>query len=140
MKSKLILMLLSTVFLLGACSKEQRIERWMHRKDGKWSIQSRSYQYFQDGVVMDSDYATNAGSFVFDKNGSVIYNYVDVGESGSQGGTWTNTEDAISFIFNGEVVEMKISDESKKEMTLTWTEDYPSTGEKEVTVFKLARD
>ncbi len=140
MKSKLILMLLATVFVLGACSKEKRVERWMYRKDGKWNIVSQTYQYYDNGTLVDSEAYTNAGSFVFDKKGSVVYNYNYGGDSGSQGGSWSNSKESITFIFDGEVLEMKISDESKKKMTLTWTEDYPSTNEREVYVFHIEKD
>lgn len=139
MKSKFIYALLIVFIGLSSCSKDKRIERRLARKDGKWNITSMTYQYYIGNTLMDSEAYTNAGSFVFNDNGSVIYNYSYDGDSGSEGGTWTNTEDDVTMIFDGEVVVMKIDDESKKKMTLNWTEEYPSTGEKETYIYNLER-
>lgn len=139
MKSKLIFTLFIVFVGLSACSKDKRIERRLEKKDGKWNIKSMSYQYFNNNSLEDSFMFTNAGSFVFDDNGSVIYNYDYDGDSGSQSGTWSNTEDEVIMILDGEVLTMKIEEESRKEMTLNWTEEYSATNEKETYIFKLER-
>lgn len=139
-RTYILTVLMGLLFIVASCAKDKRIERRLTKKDGKWNIKTMTYQYYADGVQEDSFNFNNAGSFVFDDKGSVIYNYSYDGDSGSQGGTWTNTEDEITMIFDGEVLKMKIEDDSKKEMKLVWTETYPETAESETYTFELERE
>lgn len=125
---------------LAACSKEKKIERALIKKDGKWTITSVDYKYYVNNELQASSNSTNAGTIEFNKKGSFVMTVTLSGSPQNAGGTWTNSEDNITLIANGETTVLKITDGPKKDkMTLVETNYDNSTGEKETLTYYLKR-
>ncbi|WP_343748582.1 hypothetical protein [Fluviicola sp.] len=130
--AKVLFLLSVLTVVLSACSKEKRIEHWLVRKDGKWDVTSIDYKYYVNNTLQSSANIPNAGNIVFDKKGSVVMTLVLNGSPETSSGTWTNTKDQITMMFNGEASVFKILDKPKKDKMTIQTTDYNnSTGEKE---------
>lgn len=125
---------------LAACSKEKKIERALIKKDGKWTITSVDYKYYVNNELQASSNSPNAGTIEFNKKGSFVMTVTLSGSPQNAGGTWTNSEDNITLIANGETTVLKITDGPKKDkMTLVETNYDNSTGEKETLTYYLKR-
>ena len=125
---------------LAACSKEKKIERALIKKDGKWTITSVDYKYYVNNELQASSNSPNAGTIEFNKKGSFVMTVTLSGSPQNAGGTWTNSEDNITLIANGETTVLKITDGPKKDkMTLLETNYDNSTGEKETLTYYLKR-
>lgn len=126
--------------VLAACSKEKKIERALLKKDGKWTITSVDYKYYVNNELQASANYPNAGTIEFNKKGSFVMTVTLSGSPQNAGGTWTNSEDNITLIANGETTVLKITDGPKKDkMTLVETNYDNSTGEKETLTYYLKR-
>lgn len=125
---------------LAACSKEKKIERALIKKDGKWTVTSIDYKYYVNNQLQSSANYPNAGTIEFSKKGSFVMTVTLSGSPQNAGGTWTNSEDNITLIANGETTVLKITDGPKKDkMTLVETNYDNSTGEKETLTYYLKR-
>lgn len=126
--------------VLAACSKDKKIERALIKKDGKWTITSVDYKYYVNNELQASANYPNAGTIEFNKKGSFVMTVTLSGSPQNAGGTWTNSEDNITLIANGETTVLKITDGPKKDkMTLVETNYDNSTGEKETLTYYLKR-
>jgi len=122
---KVLLPVLMILFVVASCSKEKRIERHLHKGDGKWNITEERSESYVNGTLDEVEVYPNAGSMTFDKKGSIIYTQTyEPGQEDSYGGTWTNTKDEITLIVDSEVLIFKIKEESRKEMVLEYNESY----------------
>lgn len=71
---------IAVLFLLAAvcCSKEKRMEKKLTKKGGVWQIDQMTWKtVVQDtsGQTIKSGTETNAGTFTFDDNGTLAYDY-----------------------------------------------------------------
>ncbi|WP_343637725.1 hypothetical protein [Fluviicola sp.] len=136
------ILFLAFVFAMGlaSCSKEKRIEKNLARKDGKWDVESYEYKYYYNGTYYpyDSFTYTNAGSFVFEKNGTYTWTFIADGESDISTGTWSNSGDELTLVQNSSTVKFKILEESKKKIKIEYTET--DGVEKETYTMTLTRD
>lgn len=90
------------------CSKEKKLERTLHKKDGEWNISSVTWQKVEQsgsGQNVTMGTTTNAGKFVFDKDGSGSYNFTVDGDTYSQSFNWSVSEDAISVAKTSQTVD-----------------------------------
>lgn len=130
-----------SVLLIGlaSCSKEKRVENQLTKKDGKWEIRSVEYRYYLNGSVQQSATYPATGTMEFKKKGSFILNaVVGTGLYLTSSGTWTNTENQITLLSDGQPSILEIKDGPKKgKMTLVETESYPDSGEKESFTYKM---
>lgn len=126
---------------LTSCSKEKQVERQLIKKDGKWNIKSVNYKYYVGSEQQAAESYPAAGTMEFKKGGSYMLNIsFGGGVYETSSGTWTNTEDKITVIADGEATVLKITDGPKKgKMVLEQTDSSPSTNEKEVYTFNLER-
>jgi hypothetical protein len=72
--------LLLLTLLLASCSREDRFENWLTKKDGNWEIKTMQetlvyYNGADSTVSPTSDSTDVAGIFIFDRNGSYEYNF-----------------------------------------------------------------
>jgi hypothetical protein len=135
-------MILLTGLVTLSCSKEKRIERRLASKSGKWNIETYTYQYYEDGALVESGAYSDIGYFIFDEDGTVVQTYTQDGTTYSYAGTWSNTRDEITFIEDGDATVWKITDYHRNEMTLEFTDVYSINGidYRDVYVMKLEKD
>lgn len=130
------------VLITAACSKEKRIERRLPSKSGKWNIESYNVIEFQNGSQTDSETYLNVGNFVFDDDGTVVETYIYDGDTDTYSGTWSNTEDKLTIVEDGDAIVYDIEDYSRKEMTLVYTDQYTidNISYKDVVTIELVKD
>lgn len=134
--------LVFTLFAAG-CSKDKRIERTLHKKDGEWTITNVTWQkVVQDtsGQHISTGSTANAGKFSFDKDGSGSYSFTVDGTDYSQSFTWDVNDEKISVtkvsqsvnIFSGSVEQLAVaisgSRNSKTEIHLEGSETHQYVG------------
>lgn len=126
---------------LASCSKEKRVENQLTKKDGKWDVKSVEYRYYLAGSVQESATYPATGSMQFKKNGSFFMNIViGAGFSLTSSGTWTNTEDQINLLANGQASIIEIKEGPKKDkLVLVENYLYPETDEKESFTYIMER-
>ena len=136
--SSTALFLLSFLFLLTNCSKEKKLERSLHKKDGAWTISSVTWeQVIQDtsGQNIAIGSSANVGTFTFDKDGSGSYSFSINGSSYAQSFNWSVSGDVVSitkvsqtFDFSGNISQLAIAFSStqtdKKSMILEGSETH----------------
>lgn len=142
MKNVTKILILLVVFAMGlaSCSKEKRIEKNLARKDGKWDVESYEYKYYYNGTFFpyDSFTYTNAGNFVFEKNGTYIWTFIADGDTDVSTGTWSNSGDELTLVQNSDALKFKILEESKKKIKIEYTETDGT--EKETYTLTLKKD
>lgn len=121
---KLTAFVLLTAMVSSACSKERRIERRLSRKTGKWNIEKYEAKYYEDGYLTGEEAYSNAGYFTFDEDGTVVQVLTINGDSYTSAGTWSNSKDEITFMEDGYATVWKITEDSRKEMTLELEDSY----------------
>lgn len=129
-----ILFVVSVLLIgLASCSKEKRVENQLTKKGGKWDVRSVEYRYYMGGSVQESATYPATGTMEFRKKGTYFLSIViGGGVSLSSSGTWTNTENQINLLSNGQPSVLEIKDGPKKgKMVLVETYSYPDSGEKE---------
>ncbi len=126
---KLVLLPLLMFALLISCSKEKKIERNLYRKDGLWEISNiRAELYNSSNRLLYSESYNNAGTIVFNKDGSgrateLINNRTYMYEF-----EWTNTDKEIFITIPNKVTERyKILDESKNSLEIQKKEPIDNT-------------
>lgn len=117
-----LLFLLASTLVLVSCSKEDRFENWLTKKDGKWKVASSREKVVEytgnDSIVADYPTSDVAGEFVFNEDGTFDYDFsssnfgIDFVASGERlldGKTFSHyfeqqsfTEDVIKQWINGE--------------------------------------
>ncbi len=122
------LMVLLVTFVSASCSKEKKIERRLTRKTGKWNIEHYETQFYENGVLVESSSYHDIGYFTFDDDGTVIQTYTQGGTTYTYAGTWSNTENTITFIEDGDAAVWSIKEDSKKEMTIQLIDQYSNGG------------
>ncbi|AEA44421.1 hypothetical protein [Fluviicola taffensis] len=123
---------------LASCSKVKRVENQLTKKEGKWDVKSVDYKYYLDGSVEESDNYPATGTMEFKKNGSFFLNIFLGVVPLTSSGTWTNTEDQITLIANGQPSVLKITDGPKKgKLVLVETYSYPDSNEKETYTYHM---
>lgn len=129
MKRIIILSITSVVFLLAqSCSKDKRIERSLEKKDGKWNISKYTYEEYANGSLSDSETYLNAGNIVFDDNGVLIWTFIIDGDVEMFGGQWSNDDESITLIIDGDAIKFDILERSRKEMKLSAVVDTYTIG------------
>jgi hypothetical protein len=139
---KITSLFLVLVLITAACSKEKRIERRLASKSGKWNIETITEIDYENGSQVYSGAYSNAGNFVFDEDGTLVETYIDDGTSYVYAGTWSNTEDKLTVIEDGDAMVYEIKEYSRKEMTLVYTDEYSGGGiaYKDVITINLVKD
>jgi hypothetical protein len=139
---KITSLFLILVLITAACSKEKRIERRLPRKSGKWNIESYNETDYENGSQVYSETYSNVGNFVFDDDGTVVETYIDGGQTYVYSGSWSNTEDKLTIVEDGDAIVYDIEDFSRKEMTLVYTDQYTisNISYKDVITMKLVKD
>lgn len=117
------------VLFIASCTKEAKISKLLRRGDGKWNIESYSYQEVEAGIVTFSESYSNAGNIVFDEDGMAIWTLITGGDTEVFGGQWSNQKEAISFIIDGQTIVLNIDDKKKKKLTLSSSVTYAGTTE-----------
>ena len=130
-------MLMAVFMLAAACSKDKRIERRLQSREGKWNIDTYSFNEYENQVVVDSGSDSDAGYMIFEKNGSMALVLTNFNQA--IGGTWVNTSDEVILSATGGLaLVMKITDDSRKEMTLEYTQIY-NDSTKTINKFEISR-
>lgn len=96
----LSVLFLFIIILISGCSKEKRIERSLHKKDGSWSVSSADWtSVVQDtsGQSINMGSTANTGNFIFEKEGSGTYNFTVNGEQYNSNFTWNVSGEVISI-------------------------------------------
>lgn len=139
---KLTGMVLLTAFVLASCSKEKRIERRLASRSGKWNIVKEDSQSYVNGVLEYSSSDANTGYITFDKDGSLVYTITDNGATESYAGTWSNTEDNLSLVVDGESAVFEIEEDDRKSMSLKMETTSTFNGDtyKDVYTMELEKD
>lgn len=122
------LFMLSLIITAG-CSKQKRIENHL-TKVKNWNIAKIEYQKAQSGSSMVAKVGTetNAGTMVFEKDGSGSYDYILDGQHRSGNFTWTNTVNDVTFNYVAasttvvQVASYTILNQSSKTMNLQGAE------------------
>ncbi len=113
----LIVLLVAGTTLFSSCKKEAQIERNLWSNGGQWNIETATYKYDD---INSTDY--NCGFFTFKKDGSgnVIFTNDD------DGGifTYSNTENNITFIIDGDLLNFNILSWEKNNMTIYYVDTY----------------
>lgn len=117
------------VLFIASCTKEAKISKLLRRGDGKWNIESYSYQEIDSGVVTFTESYSNAGNIVFDEDGMVIWTFTTNGDTDIFSGQWSNQKEAITFNIDGETLVLNIDDKKKKKLTLSSSVTYAGTTE-----------
>ncbi len=127
---KIIILSIASVFVLFAqsCSKEKRIEKSLEKKDGKWNVTKHVYEEYSNGILSDSETYLNAGNIVFDDNGVIIWTLIADGDVETYGGHWTNDDESVTMVIDGEAIKLNIDERSKKELKLSGVIDTYSFG------------
>lgn len=126
---KVFILALMPLFIgISSCSKEKQIERRLQKKDGVWNIETITYEEYEDNVLIETEIQNNAGTFTFDESTIVITFTEPNGSSDTFGGTWSNSDETVTIIVDGEALVMDVSDDSKKEITLTGEDIYSGGG------------
>lgn len=90
------------MFVLSGCSKEKKLERSLHKKDGTWTIDQLDYE------IVDQDFnnstqqiftgvANNVGSVTFDKEGGGSFNYSVEGYTRTLSFSWSVSDETITL-------------------------------------------
>lgn len=92
---KLVLSFAIVTMGLAACTKEKQIENRLEKGSGKWNIRTLNYtQRSSTGGVSQKDYL-DAGSFEFNKNGTIV-KILDYDQTKTtMTGNWSNDENVI---------------------------------------------
>ena len=117
------------VLFIASCTKEAKISKLLRRGDGKWNIESYSYQEIDAGIVTFTESYSNAGNIVFDEDGMVIWTFTTSGDTEIYSGQWSNQKETITFNIDGETIVLNIDDKKKKKLTLSSTVTYAGTTE-----------
>jgi len=117
-KINLLLSVITLLLVVASCSKEKRIERHLHSKDGKWVISKYTVQIYENGFISQAGGASNAGNIVFEKNGTFVWTNTINSEPTITTGIWANTASDISLIANGETEVFHINDHSRRKMQI----------------------
>lgn len=117
------------VLFIASCTKEAKISKLLRRGDGKWNIESYSYQEIDAGVVTFTESYSNAGNIVFDEDGMVIWTFTTNGDTDIFSGQWSNQKETITFNIDGETIVLNIDDKKKKKLTLSSSVTYAGTTE-----------
>ena len=120
---RLSFFLLATI-ILNSCSKESVIERRLARRSGKWNIELYEAKYYDNGYYVGQETYANAGYFIFDEDGTVIQTITTNGQVESTAGTWSNTKNEITFIQDGNATVWRITDDSRKSLTIEFIDYY----------------
>jgi hypothetical protein len=135
-------------FLAESCSKEKKIERTLHKKDGEWTISSVTWQKVLQsgsGQTVTMGTSTNAGTFTFEKDGSGKYNFTIDGDNYSKSFNWTVSNETFSItavsqnydFSTGDVIQTAVAfsgtKNSKKKLIIEGSETYQSTSGSSVT-------
>jgi hypothetical protein len=134
----LTVLILTCSMLLSSCSKDKKLERALHKKEGVWNISSVTWQKVivtSSGQNVALGTTANAGTFTFDKDGSGSYNFTVDGSTYSRNFTWTVSNENIKIVrvstsidFSGNVDQLTIAitgnQESKNNIELAGTETH----------------
>jgi hypothetical protein len=136
---KALLIILLAGFMLSACSKDRRLERRLYKKEGKWNIASISANTYVNGNLDESESISDAGYFLFEKNGTFVFHQEYAGDEYSSGGTWANTEEDLFLNVEGSTLRLEIENESAKEMDLVNRQSYDDSTQTTIT-YHIERD
>jgi hypothetical protein len=139
--------LLSMVFLLFSCSKEQQINRRLVKKEGIWNITEVAYSYFENNLFVSEQVYSNLGTIEFKENGRGITTFIIPGQPNDiYPFSWTNNTSQLIITYDGQpltgkVEIMKILYQSKSEMQLEQTDEFNSGGIpcKEIRIYKITK-
>lgn len=127
--------MLSLVLLLVACSKENRLERQLEKRTGKWDITAYSKNYYVHGQLEETEPISFSEAYmIFDEDGSMVLAI----DEDVLGGTWGNTKDQLFFTGANGAFVFDIEKESKDEMTLEHTYERTDTTRK-TNLFRIKR-
>lgn len=96
----LTIIFLMSILVISSCSKDKKIERALHKKEGEWNITTVNWQKVSQsssGQSVTLGTTSNAGTFTFEKDGSGKYSFVVDGSSYSQSFDWSVNEEVISI-------------------------------------------
>ena len=131
-----VIALLFLSLFISSCSKDKKIEKALHKKEGEWNITSVTWEkVVQDTSGQSINFGTtsNAGTFTFDKDGDGNYQYTINGTSRFLSFRWNVHDEKISvtklsntFDLNGDftqtVISMMGSQTSKNTIVLEGSE------------------
>jgi len=127
--AQLLFMTALAGIIAAGCSKEKRVEHRLE-KVKNWNIDKIDYQKVQTGTGVTAKVGTetNAGTMIFNKDGSGSYDYMLDGQKRTGTFTWTNSVNNVTFNYVAtsativQAVSYTILDDSSKSMTLQGSE------------------
>ncbi len=119
-------------FVVTSCSKST--DKVLVKKDGKWDVVTE-YTEYKNGVVTET--SSEKGTITFSGSNFTI---VDAdGESIS--GTWSATDEKVTFSVSGTTILFNIVESKNKKQTWEYVDKYTEDGDEweDKTVLKLTR-
>ena len=118
--SRLLLLAMAMLFLLGSCNKEEAFDNWLTKKDGQWNITEMTETYVEylnsDSTVTDPVASTlDIGDFAFEEDGTYSYRIASArlgfdleseGEKMLNGQTFTDTWSSPTSTGGGNVLTL----------------------------------
>lgn len=150
MTIKNIALVVVSIVLLSACSKDKKIEKVVYKNDGEWKIKSVSWNQIiqtQNGQSITNGTSTDIGTFTFNENGSGSYYFTIDTNIYQQSFNWSVSDESISvtkvsqtFDFSGNIKQIAVAfsgtQNSKTELTIEGSETIQGyTGEVTQRVF-----
>ena len=129
---------LSFTLTIG-CSKEDRIQKNLWNKGGEWNIKNASYRQTSTNVIDNYNFSVNnAGTFVFQENGSGFISTTSVGITEVESFNYSNTEDKLTLIIDNEAATYDMKWD-KNEIELSLMESFFSADDDLVTSTEILK-
>lgn len=140
-KLKFLPLIALLLFVSASCNKQKQLEKTLFKKNGTWNINTFTYTGYEDNVLYYNETFSNAGTFVFAENGTGTATFTIDGDTDVNAFTWTNTEDKITIVIDGDAIIFDVKDQSKSTMELENTDSYTDMGisYRDVTNMKLEK-
>lgn len=102
-----------------SCSKESKIERNLHKKEGVWNIDNYKWYYYSP-AGNDGQDLEDRGTFQFEKDGTGKLTFIDTdGLTYTYNFTYDNTAETISIVSDGQTTVYKIDSYSKDVISMS---------------------
>lgn len=125
---KKILFITLVALVVVGCKKETQIERNLWKNGGEWNISKLEVN--QVSTYSADNYhevLLNYGTYKFKKDGTGIYTFNYDGDSETGLFTYTNTENKIIFVIDGETRAFDLN-WKKNQLTMTITQQLTYSG------------
>jgi hypothetical protein len=129
-KINVLLFVIATLAVVTSCSKENRINKNLWKKDGVWKIEALHVKQTSTNSADNyEETVSNYGTMTFYENGSGKYTFTVQGDTETGTFTYTNTESELELIIDGNLRNFSIEEWEKDQLTISITENFTSSGE-----------